>query len=96
MISKRFKFEIGEEMVIEQLMVLSKVKAKDTSKSHLRAWKELKERTAEPWLAVCELMKRNILGVFCLFFKRWKHAKVIYLFTKWLIDSGSHITVNSI
>lgn len=39
-------------------------------------------------------MKRNRFGF--VFFKRWKHAKVVSVFTKWQTDSGSHITVNSI
>jgi len=57
MIYKGFKFEIGEEMVNEHLIALNKIKAADTSKSHLRVRKEL--RTVEPLLSICELMERN-------------------------------------
>lgn len=71
MIYKGFKFAIGEEMVNEPLIALNKIKAADTSKSHLRVQKELQDRIGEPLLAVCELMKRNS-------FQRWKHAKVVF------------------
>lgn len=57
MIYKGFKFEIGEEMVNEHLIALNKIKATDTSKSHLRVRNEL--RTIEPLLSVCELMERD-------------------------------------
>lgn len=59
MIYKGFRIEIGEEMVNEYLIALNKIKAADTSKSHLGVWKELNDRIVEPLLAICELMKRN-------------------------------------